>query len=97
MARVLRLLHVPALILLMVAFSLPVQAQSPSSINHIVVIYLENHSFDNLYGAMPGANGIANAGDRAKQVDKNGVPFATLPSGPSLLPGAAPDRWRQDG
>lgn len=79
MARVLRILHVPALILLMVAVSYPAQAQSTTPINHIVVIYLENHSFDNLYGALPGVNGIANAGERAKQVDKNGVPFATLP------------------
>ena len=30
-------------------------------INHIVVIYQENHSFDNLYGSWPGVNGLANA------------------------------------
>ena len=30
-------------------------------IEHIVVIYAENRSFDNLYGLFPGANGIANA------------------------------------
>ena len=30
---------------------------SLSSINHVVVLYLENHSFDNLYGEFPGANG----------------------------------------
>ena len=30
-------------------------------INHIVVIYEENHSFDNLYGLWPGVNGLANA------------------------------------
>ena len=27
-------------------------------IDHFVVIYLENHSFDNLYGTFPGANGL---------------------------------------
>ena len=29
-------------------------------IEHIVVIYAENRSFDNLYGGFPGANGLAN-------------------------------------
>jgi phospholipase C len=46
---------------------------------HVVVIYLENHSFDNLYGEFAGANGIANAGAAATQVDGTGTPFATLP------------------
>jgi acid phosphatase len=32
-----------------------------SRINHIVVIYEENHSFDNLYGNWEGVNGRANA------------------------------------
>ena len=30
-------------------------------INHFVVLYLENHSFDNMYGLFPGANGISRA------------------------------------
>src|SRR3982751_6573217 len=30
-------------------------------LQHIVVIYLENHSFDNLYGGWEGVNGRANA------------------------------------
>src|SRR3989442_15596600 len=30
-------------------------------LDHIVVIYLENRSFDNLYGEFPGANGLAAA------------------------------------
>ena len=30
-------------------------------IGHVVVIYAENHSFDNMYGLFPGANGIARA------------------------------------
>jgi phospholipase C len=29
-----------------------------SRINHIVVIYQENHSFDNLYGSWEGVNGL---------------------------------------
>src|SRR5436305_14973653 len=32
-------------------------------INHIVVIYEENHSFDNLYGGWEGVNGRARAND----------------------------------
>src|SRR5262249_37313035 len=48
-------------------------------IKHVVVIYLENHSFDNLYGSFPGANGLASAGGKSKQVDGAGNPFATLP------------------
>ena len=30
-------------------------------IGHVVVIYAENHSFDNMYGLFPGAEGIADA------------------------------------
>ena len=48
-------------------------------IEHIVVIYLENHSFDDLFGKFPGANGLSNAGKRAIQVDKDGKPYKTLP------------------
>src|SRR5439155_11671449 len=32
-----------------------------SNIKHIVVIYEENHSFDNLYGTWEGVNGLSNA------------------------------------
>ncbi len=54
---------------------------SPSDcpVKHIIVIYLENHSFDNLYGQFPGANGLANAGATARQVMRDGTPYATLP------------------
>jgi phospholipase C len=48
-------------------------------VQHIVVLYLENHSFDNLYGLYPGANGLENAKDAAPQVDAAGQPYATLP------------------
>jgi phospholipase C len=51
-------------------------------IKHFVVIYLENHSFDNLYGQFPGANGLANAQGHITQVDAAGNPFATLPTPP---------------
>ncbi len=48
-------------------------------INHLIVIYQENWSFDGLYGRFPGANGLANAGEAVAQVDKDGHPYATLP------------------
>ena len=40
---------------------------------------MENRSFDNIFGTFPGANGIANAGDAAIQVDAAGKPLETLP------------------
>jgi acid phosphatase len=49
-------------------------------IQHIVVIYAENRSFDHLYGFFPGANGIANATPgQYTQVDRDGKPLAELP------------------
>ncbi|KIA93414.1 acid phosphatase [Pedobacter kyungheensis] len=52
-------------------------------INHVVVIYMENHSFDNLYGEFKGANGIENARKgNYIQVDKDGNPYKFLPEIP---------------
>lgn len=51
----------------------------PDRLQHLVVIYLENHSFDNLYGEFPGADGLSNAGPTRQQVDAGGNPFSTLP------------------
>jgi len=49
-------------------------------LDHIVVIYAENRSFDNLYGSFPGADGLANAtAAQYTQVDRDGKPLATLP------------------
>lgn len=52
-----------------------------SKVGHVIVIYMENHSFDNLYGEFPGANGIANAtASQFTQIDTaTGKPFPTLP------------------
>ena len=50
------------------------------AIQHIVVIYAENRSFDHLYGLFPGANGIANATpEQYTQVDYDGTPLPYLP------------------
>lgn len=49
-------------------------------IEHIVVIYAENRSFDHLYGLFPGADGIDQATAQQKtQVDHDGTPLPTLP------------------
>jgi acid phosphatase len=48
-------------------------------VNHIVVIYEENHSFDNLYGGWEGVNGLTNAdAAHTTQVDQNGVPYTCM-------------------
>jgi phospholipase C len=50
-----------------------------SKIDHIVVIYEENHSFDNLYGGWEGVNGLANAdAAHTTQVDEAGTPYDCL-------------------
>ena len=75
-------------------------AQTPTSpqprgldqIEHIVVIYAENRSFDHLYGLFPGADGIAQATAQQKtQLDHDGSPLATLP--PVFVGGKADDRF----
>ncbi len=48
-------------------------------IDNVVVIYAENHSFDNLYGLFPGANGINRATAAQKtQLDHDGLPLPEL-------------------
>jgi phospholipase C len=60
-----------------------------AGINHLVVIYQENRSFDNLYGQFPGANGISSASSTATtQVDlATGQPYTCLPQTDSHLIG----------
>ena len=58
---------------------LQAQSNGLQKINHVVVIYQENWSFDSLYPNFPGANGIDQAGATIQQVDKDGQPYATLP------------------
>ena len=49
-------------------------------IDHVIVLYAENRSFDNLYGLFPGANGLANATPaQYTQVDRDGTPLPHLP------------------
>ena len=52
-----------------------------SAIDHIVVIYEENHSFDNLFGSWPGVDGLnKKPGNtpRNTQVDTTGTPLNCL-------------------
>jgi len=53
----------------------PRGAEAP--IDHIVVLFLENRSFDHLFGTFPGADGLA--GYRGRQTDAAGTAYATLP------------------
>jgi acid phosphatase len=51
-----------------------------NSIDTVVVIYAENRSFDNLYGAFPGANGLQNVTPaNSTQFDRDGSPLKELP------------------
>jgi len=48
-------------------------------VQHVVVIYEENHSFDNLYGGWEGVNGIAAADPgHTKQVSQSGTAYTCL-------------------
>lgn len=63
-----------------VSLGLPAHAaQDLSRIQHIVVIFEENRSFDSLYGDFPGANGLAQAKHAARQVDFAGKRYRVLP------------------
>jgi len=54
----------------------PPAGQAP--FDHVIVLFLENRSFDHLFGTYPGADGIASY--RGKQADKDGAPYAVLPA-----------------
>jgi acid phosphatase len=54
-------------------------AKKLSKIQHIVVIYEENHSFDNLYGGWEGVNGRSDApAAKTIQISQAGAPYACL-------------------
>jgi phospholipase C len=64
-----------------------------AGINHLVVVYDENHSFDNLYGSFPGANGISRASDTSTtQVTLTGTAYATLPQSDPHIPQTLPNQ-----
>src|SRR6266576_3758828 len=55
------------------------QASDVQRLNHVILVYQENWSFDSLYGKFPGANGLDNAAASTPQVSKDGVPYTVLP------------------
>jgi phospholipase C len=69
-----------------------------ANINNFVVIYLENRSFDELYGTFPGANGVANVTSSAQISMPTSVQAAalaaaenaTLPAGGATLASVNP-------
>src|SRR5260221_1842345 len=86
-----------AILLAIVAGCAGLAPREPSPLDRIetiVVIYAENHSFDNMYGLFPGANGVANAtAGQATQVDHDGRPLPQLP--PVYTSGKADPRYPQ--
>jgi phospholipase C len=67
----------------LLALTVPAAAQPADTdpltkIGHIVVIFEENRSFDNFFGEFPGATGIANASDKAIQIDPDGKAYRFL-------------------
>ena len=69
-----------ALGITVVAASVSSGATSPlAKVKHIVVIYEENHSFDNLYGGWEGVNGLDKAPPaKTTQVNQGGTPYTCL-------------------
>jgi len=65
---------------------------SLAQIGHVVVIYLENRSFDHLYGSYPGAEGLSSPTARMLQIDGAGIPYSVLPQGDPNLPDTLPNR-----
>src|SRR5690242_12269212 len=75
-----RKLAVAFALLLAACTTQPARYAGLDKVQHIIVIYAENRSFDNLYGLFPGADGIANATpEQYTQVDVDGKPLPHLP------------------
>src|SRR5205823_6858773 len=55
----------------------PVTRGAHAPIDHVVVLFLENRSFDHLFGTYPGADGLASY--RGQQADRSGMVYVTLP------------------
>src|SRR5216684_6436171 len=74
----------------------PPRPGQENKIKHVVVIYLENHSFGNLYGQFAGANGLSSATtSNTTQVDSSGNPYIFLPpvSGALAFPTNLPNTY----
>ena len=93
----LRLARIAAPLLLALVAGAPLAARAqpapPNPINHLIIIYQENRSFDHYLGGFGGADGVANAGAAAVQIDKQGRRYDRLPAplGPPVEGVRAPD------
>jgi acid phosphatase len=57
----------------------PSAADRLGDVQHFVIIYEENHSFDNLYGGWEGVNGLGTADpDHTSQMSQRGAPYSCL-------------------
>jgi phospholipase C len=61
---------------------------SASGIEHIVVVMMENRSFDHYFGWLPGADGQQ---EELTYIDRNGVPHTTYPLAPDFQGCGHPD------
>ncbi len=80
--KIIKICNIIRLTLFMAVLAAPAPAfaaRPVDRIGHIVVIIMENRSFDNIFGFYPGAEGIAQAKDTVTQTDNNGQPYKTLP------------------
>src|SRR5437667_1216994 len=63
----------------------PRNGTATTPINHVVVIMMENHTFDNMFGRFPGANGVTNlprAGNPTEDFNHDGPSlFAAMDGG----------------
>lgn len=60
-------------------------------INHVIIIFNENWTFDAHYGLFPGANGLNSPNAKIPQVDKADQPYTTLPPVLNNYHSTAPD------
>jgi phospholipase C len=67
-------------------------ADALARIQHVVVIVLENWSFDSLYGEFEGADGLSSPSAAIPQIDPaTGAPYETLPQEEPYLPATLPN------
>lgn len=76
---------------------LDAQSHKRSKIEYIVVVYMENRSFDNLFYGFKGADSAKTPKKQyAKQVDENGLEYKSLPMSEAALavgvPAGLPNR-----
>ena len=60
-------------------------------LNHVVVIVLENWSYDSLYGELAGTEGLSQAKDAPPQIDDAGTAYQQLPQTETHLPQTIPN------